>query len=285
MKSNLAVDESKREHRVVDSQFESVARTDDHRLIENQFGDVVGSIIELYRRRVDLQRAEIKLTLQIKAICRRLLMATGKKYDEATEESAVLYDCLRGHGEHALASSAFVHTAPLIAARVPLIEHRKIIEKQLASMAKELPIWEWSVGIRGLAALTLSSLVAEIGNPSGYSSVAKVWKRMGVAVMDGTRQGGLGKLASADEWIRHGYVKRRRSVLWGIGASLLRSQKATNGPFYEVYVTRKDYERSQHPEFSKIQVHRRAQRYMEKRFLREMWKAWRLSTTNEDRAK
>lgn len=266
---------SKRSPRLIVPLVRDAARTDDHPRAATQPLNVVGSITELYRRRVDLQRAEMKLTLQIKAICRRLLMADGKSFEEATKESAALYNALSTSGKHALSSIGLLHAAPLLESREPLERNKKLLDKQLSGLAKELPIWEWSKGVRGLAATSLCSLIGEIGDLGQYATVAKVWKRMGVAVFDGARQGGLGKGAAADEWTRHGYVKRRRSVLWNVGACLLRSQKASNGEFYRVYADRRDYEKAVHPELTKLQIHRRAQRYMEKRFLRELWKAWR----------
>src|SRR5690606_15972320 len=47
-----------------------------------------------------------------------------------------------------------------------------------------------------------------------YKSIAAVWKRLGLAVMNGKRQGAPGQGATADDWIEHGYSGKRRSVSW-----------------------------------------------------------------------
>jgi len=112
---------------------------------------------------------------------------------------------------------------------------------------------------------------------------------MGVAVLDGTRQGGLAKTAPKEAWIAHGYNRQRRSRMWNIGDALIK-----NGVLYrKVYLARKEYERKRAEangltvapsakipkgraaEFmSDGHIHRRAQRYMEKRLLRDLWQAW-----------
>lgn len=71
--------------------------------------------------------------------------------------------------------------------------------KRMEALAAILPVWErWAKNVRGFGARSLATLVAEIGNPDDYARVARVWKRMGVAVIDGVRQGGLNKSASKD---------------------------------------------------------------------------------------
>ncbi len=119
---------------------------------------------------------------------------------------------------------------------------------------------------------------------------------MGVAVMgqgDGLfdhRQGNPGPGASAADWINEAYSRRRRSRLFVIGDGLVK----TAGPYREVYLARKAYEVARAEELGLIvapsakipakrkaefrsvgHIHRRAQRYMEKRLLRDLWRAWR----------
>ncbi len=238
----------------------------------------VGALIEMHRRRVDLHRAEKRLTLQIKAICRRLLMGSGVPWEKAKEASEPLYAAVMGKGEHALLNTALVHLQPFLAARQPLETNRKAIEKQLVALAKDLPIWPWWEAIKGVSALSLASLVGEAGDLGKYGNPAKLWKRMGVGLVKNdngteTAQGRPGEHATKADWVRHGYNASRRSVLWNIGAGMLRAQKKGNGVFYALYAARRLHEE---PKCTKpIEVHRRAQRFMEKRFLREAWKAWR----------
>lgn len=96
---------------------------------------------------------------------------------------------------------------------------------------------------------------------------------MGVALVDGIRQGGLSKTASKDDWIDHGYNRQRRSRMWNIGDALIKSNR--DGRYRTIYLARKEYEITRDPEMQPIKAHRRAQRYMEKRLLRDLWRAWR----------
>jgi hypothetical protein len=112
---------------------------------------------------------------------------------------------------------------------------------------------------------------------------------MGVAVMGDVRQGGLAKNASKDDWIAHGYNRQRRSRLWNIGDAIIKAQvrkvldddgedageRTSIGDYGAAYLARKAYELARDPEMQPIKAHRRAQRYMEKRLLRNLWGAWR----------
>lgn len=146
--------------------------------------------------------------------------------------------------------------------------------REMERLAKQLPVWkEFGEGIRGFGAASLAVIVAEAGDLSDYATEAKLWKRMGVAVLDGVRQGGLSKSASAEAWIEHGYNRQRRSRMWNIGDALIKGNRG--GKYRTCYLARKEYELAREPDMAPIKAHRRAQRYMEKRLLRDLWRAWR----------
>jgi hypothetical protein len=84
----------------------------------------------------------------------------------------------------------------------------------------------------------------------------------------------------------HGYNAQRRSIMWNIGACLIKAQvrsakdeagekiaSTAIGPYGQIYLDRKALEAARTQ--SAAHAHNRAQRYMEKRLLRDMWKAWR----------
>jgi hypothetical protein len=180
-----------------------------------------------------------------------------------------------------------------IRSRAPTDEFEKIASKEMERLAKSLPVWaEFGEQIRGFGAGSLAVIIGEAGDLSNYSTHSKLWKRMGLAVMDGVRQGGLKKTSGKDLWIEHGYSPVRRSRMWNIGDTLMRGNK--DGRYRSAYLARKQYERERadaaglvvapsakipakrKDEFmSDGHVHLRAQRYMEKRLLRDLWKAWR----------
>jgi hypothetical protein len=180
-----------------------------------------------------------------------------------------------------------------IKARQHTDEFEKVATKEMERLAKILPVWsEFGESIRGFGAGSLAVIVGEAGDLSNYATHSKLWKRMGLAVIDGVRQGGLRKSADKETWIEHGYSPVRRSRMWNIGDTLMKGNQ--DGPYRTSYLDRKAYERARaemngltvapaakipakrKDEFmSDGHIHLRAQRYMEKRLLRDLWKAWR----------
>jgi hypothetical protein len=160
------------------------------------------------------------------------------------------------------------------AARAPFEAIEKRAVKEMQTIAETLPVWAgFGANIRGFGAASLAVILAEAGDLLNYSSIAKLWKRMGLAVMDGVRQGNPGKGSSAETWIEHGYSPLRRSRMWNIGDTLIKGNRT--GIYRTAYLDRKAYELARDPEMQPIKAHRRAQRYMEKRLLKHLWQAWR----------
>lgn len=160
-----------------------------------------------------------------------------------------------------------------------LKDQRKRYEVIMEGMVKTLPIHDYWTMEKGCGSMGLAVLIGEIGNLSNYANPAKVWKRMGVAVLDGIRQGGLTKNSSKEAWKYHGYNKKRRSVLWTIGDCLIKTN-GKDGRYRKIYDERKIYEINRieksedKPKYPAMAAHRRAQRYMEKTLLRDLWNEW-----------
>lgn len=183
-----------------------------------------------------------------------------------------------------------------IRARAPFDRIEKTALKAMSAAVQSLPVWQRFAEIPGVGPAGVAVIIGEAGDLSIYSSEAKLWKRMGVAVMgrgdgvDDHRQGNPGAGATAAAWIAEGYSKKRRSRLFTIGDAMIKTQ----GPYREIYLRRKAYEVSRAEARGLIvapsakipakrrdefiadgTIHRRAQRFMEKRLLRHMWRAWR----------
>jgi hypothetical protein len=169
---------------------------------------------------------------------------------------------------------------------------------RMEKLAQQLPVWEsFGKAVRGFGPKSLAVIIGEagdLGSPGtgNYSNHSKLWKRMGLAVLKGVRQGGLSKSAAKGDWIAHGYNRKRRSHMWNIGDALIKGN--ADGKYRAYYLSRKEYERARaeadglkvvpaakipkakaEQYMSDGHVHRRAQRYMEKKFLRDLWQAWR----------
>lgn len=146
--------------------------------------------------------------------------------------------------------------------------------KEMEHLAKQLFVWKsFGEPIRGFGAAGLAIIVAEAGDLSNYATHSKLWKRMGVAAHQGRIAKGLTGQARKDAWMAQKYRPQRRSHMWNIGDALIKGNRY--GKYRIIYLARKECEHARHPEMSKLHAHRRAQRYVEKRLLRDLWRAWR----------
>jgi hypothetical protein len=256
----------------------------------NDIANLIDQVKEQWRRRQMWHRAEKSLTLQAKAMCRRIM--AGDK-----GEAEKLYKSAMNGQDHEHAALAFLAMAPLLDARTVIERSRKEVEKQLTKCGKDLPAAKWIEALHGVGFLSFAGIVGEAGDLSLYSNPAKLWKRMGLAVINGGRQ----RKVSGEEALEHGYSPTRRSLMWTIGDCIIK----VGGPYREVYDKRKAYEqeKNERGEYAEraarqlkeksydkkteafkcysvgkippAQIHMSAKRYMEKRLLRDLWRAWR----------
>lgn len=223
--------------------------------------NLIEEIREQWRRRQAWHRAEKSLTLQAKACCRRLVAG-----DKA--EADALFKSAYAKCNTDLAEIAFAATFPLVEAGKSVEVHRKAVEKRLLKLAAQLPVAGFILNLRGVGLLSLAGIIGEAGDLSAYSGPAKLWKRMGVGLVDGGRQR---RVCDKEAAIRHGYSPGRRSHMWNIGSCIIKA----GGPLKDLYVERKEYELTKPETASKLHAHKKAQRYVEKRLLRDLWIEWR----------
>lgn len=234
--------------------------------------DTVAQIRAAHRERIFAMEQRKRLNLALGAFVR---LAMGWQRDipevERNKISRAAAKIIESAGE----GTPFVELiAASQGAQLPFIKIEKGALKAMEKMAKTLPVWkEFGEPIRGFGAASLAVITAEAGDLSMYTTHSKLWKRMGLAVMGSIRQGGLGANAKAEDWVFHGYSPKRRSHMWNIGDTLIKGNQ--DGRYRTLYLRRKEYEIARDPEIKPIAAHRRAQRYMEKALLRDLWKAWR----------
>jgi hypothetical protein len=237
----------------------------------------------LYRQ---YQRAELRLTNQIGAFVRMLsgdlsLSVTPAGCVADLEDEGDRFLDATPHADVALVPPkprdltkliATLGMGPIVEARDFLTKHRESAARNLGRQAVQLPVWDSFVrDVRGCGPLGLALIVGEAGDLSNYSNPAKLWKRLGLAVgSDGRAQRRVANDAS--EAMEQGYSPRRRSLMHVVGECLL---KQNDGAYRAAYDERKDYEIARRPDAPLIHNHKRALRYMEKRFLLHLWQAWR----------
>lgn len=194
-------------------------------------------------------------------------------------------------------------------AAAPWEEIERNTEKDLVRLARRLPAYEWVKGVRGFGELSFARIIAETGDLSGYANPAKVWKRLGLAVIDGKSQRKARDVEKAKE---QGYSPYRRAVAYvafepvlkaqsapkesggqngdeaqeklaaganGVGQDLSDAHHAVAGPYRQLYDRKKaEYlARGEAGEegWTKLHAHRAAMRYASKRMFRDLWVAWR----------
>lgn len=219
---------------------------------------VLDTIVEKWRQRQMLVRAETALINQVKSYARRL--CHGDKAQAVKlfkRRSPTLVD---GNSETLVLLRAA--TMPLELARAPVHAVRLEAERWLEKAAQELPAADFVRSVHGFGWLGLAAIVGEAGDLANYATEAKLWRRFGLAVFDGAAE----RPRKGDVL---GFSPARRTVIWTIGTSLIKQQNR----YQALYLKRKEYELAR--DIILIAAHKRAQRYVEKALLRHLWKAWR----------
>lgn len=256
--------------------------------------DTIALISEWEKQRDVLLRGEGSRTRLIKSVCRRIGSAQHPGDDDKARAAAKraaesTYKALTSGAVGRENRNEEFSIRILLELQDGTHAGKLQIERTLRALVKKLPIYGLFVEkTPGFGDIGLAQIVGQCGDLSNYSNPAKVWKRMGLGIVDGQRQRCIaGDAALA---IRHGYSPRRRSTMFVIGDSLVKCQ----GPYREIYLARKAYEIQKAEAagltvkpaaqikkaeadkcMSQGHIHARAQRYMEKRLLRDLWTAWK----------
>lgn len=162
-------------------------------------------------------------------------------------------------------------TAPFEDASHLMKTYRNGAGRRVRALARQLPVWSWMSSIRGAGDLNLGLIIGETGDLNNYANPAKLWKRMGLSVMAD------GRSHRRVRGEQTGYSPVRRTIMYNLGECLL---KLNDGEYRVLYDTRKAYEIARAPDIQPIIAHRRALRYMEKRFLKNLWQEWKRLTVD-----
>ncbi len=202
--------------------------------------ETIAELTETNRLRDDLMRSRIAITNRIKAVERRL---------EGDVEAA------------------FPVTIPLHLALEPILTEERKLARRLRKLAAELPAHSFTEQISGFGSVNFAQIVAETGDLWRYANPAKVWKRMGLAVIEGRAQ----RRVRGAEAFEHGFSPRRRAVMANVATSLMTKQNS----YKALYDERKAVEQEKLPAGPPAHIDARARRYMVKRLLRDLWAHWR----------
>jgi len=213
-----------------------------------------------------LVRAHGSLTRQLKSLCRRL--SDGDKV-----AGTKLYEKMRRGKADVLTLGA---CAVLLDAHNHIGAKRDEQEKMLYGLVRSLPVWPWVETIRGVSENALATVVGESGDLNAYSNPAKLWKRLGLGLVEHKgehvrqRKAKDKKLATL-----MGYSPKRRASIYVIGGNVIKARKGATGiaadllAYYE-----SEKAKALAKGLTKAHSHYRAQRHMEKRFLKLLWREW-----------
>lgn len=221
--------------------------------------EIVAQLDAYSRAYRQLLNAAVRLQLQMKAHERSF-----KRWHELEEEALI----------HLFTEGVTPHLQDALAV---IVKPKLAYEKRIAKLAKQLPVWAWAEKVRGFGANNLGQLIGQTGTLDDYANPAKVWKRMGLAVgEDGKAQ----RRVAGPGGILQGFSPQRRALMHVIGDCLIKGNKTPDGgdgEYRSLYVERKTYEQARNPDLALIVHHKRAMRYMEKRLLLHLWRAWRVN--------
>jgi hypothetical protein len=185
--------------------------------------------------------------------------------------------------------------------RKPADAMRAKAEKQMEQLAVDLPVYQWVQQVPGAGALGLATIVAEAGPLDRYPNPAKLWTRLGFAPFDGhagstwKRESWRPRKLTSDEWIDHPFSGERYALmhqiaLWLVNKQWLSAAKAggdegrPNGPYGNIYATRRAATARAHPDWTKQHGRMDGLRVAMKAFLLDLWCVWHGRATKHFRA-
>lgn len=243
-------------------------------------------LAELQVRRKFYIGAVNKQTNAVKALVRRAL---GWRYDEEEGDrekvngraARIVAAALNGKEqkpEDAETFGALAADLSVVAAAIePCMNARHQIELDMKRAVRKLPVFEWAKSVHGLGELGLAVILAEAGDLSKYPKKGHLWKRLGLAPLDGQAystwrmKGGL----TAEDWTEAGYSPRRRAEVFAVVSEpLFRAQTVAQGPYRAIYDARRARTAEVHPDWTKAHSHMDGLRIMTKYLLRDLWREW-----------
>jgi len=161
----------------------------------------------------------------------------------------------------------------------PFDDQRARVEERMIELADTLPGAAFAKSVRAFGLKALAKIIGMTGDLTNYATPCKVWRRLSLAPFQGKagstwrREGGL----NAEQWTEFGYSPGKSAIMFTIGDVLIK-MNGPEGEYRKLYDSRKAYELAREPDMQPMKAHRRAQRYMVKRLILNLWKAWRDKT-------
>ena len=274
--------------------------------------ELITVIRQRHRKRDMLMRSAGDATRRIKSACMRAAGFNPQEGVEASKEKRdhadAMYKELSSGNVTGIAAEVYEIVDDLLVLRQGLEDAVKRVEKEVIPYLKQTKAHDFVENAKGFGLVGLMQIIGEAGDLSNYSNPGKLWKRFGLAPYGGkagstwraVKTGGL----KAEEWTMLGYSLKRRSTMFVIADSLIKAK----GPYRDLYLTRLAVEHGKAvaeglipasstavtvkswadrglPTLKKVtkvgpdhrsadHMNKRAMRYVGKRLLRDLWRAW-----------
>lgn len=188
---------------------------------------------------------------------------------------------------------AYAEPARHIVSEYEAIE--RAIDKELTKLAKQHFMADWIAQQRGIGLPGFARLLGVTGNIDRFSTVSKLWKYLGLHVVDGhapRREKGVAwthtactgwHLATCKETcttdhhpncspfgIGNAYSPQGRVVCHQIGEAIVK----VGGPYRLAYDRKKAYYESERQEWTQARRHNAAMRYAVKELIKNLWIEW-----------
>ena len=143
-------------------------------------------------------------------------------------------------------------------------------DKAIVKKTNELPECEWWISHKGLSAKGLGLLTGDAGDIARFDKESQLWKRMGMAVIDGKRQRRVA--GNAAKAIEHGYNSDNRATMFTIVSSLNMERNKECYADHPWFNLARDYKKRKLAEGDRPCVaEARANRRIGKRILRDLF--------------
>lgn len=262
--------------------------------------DIIEALVQQHRNRRFAIKTQQKLDRSLESFVRRNFTAWSPDLPEkeSAKQNARVHQIIKMARNPDETDSIATLVRPQVeaidASREIWDQQRAVAEKERLRLVRMLPIAAWLETVKGAGPSSLADIIGEAGDVGSYASHSKLWKRLGFAPYDGLagstwkRETWRPRKLTSEEWIANPFSGERYGIMRSLSDSMFRAnwQGADNknndtgasrpsGHYGELYARRRAHTKITHEDWSDGHAHADALRYMFKKYLRDLWKAWR----------
>lgn len=188
------------------------------------------------------------------------------------------------------------------------MEQRTLIEMEMETRAKHLPVYDWAMTIDGIGPRSLAIVIAEGGDPTRFAKKKKYWKWFGFApftAFNGVTKapstwmrasgGKASQKLTTEEWVKAKHSPRRQGEIYGSVTVPLRNKQVVGktktgdgereylGPYGKVYLERLEKMTETSVGKTAGQIEKDASRVMTQAFLSDLWTEWKRHAESDRR--